>query len=106
MLVVEERALGVAVDHRPLEPELVHGAIELAHGRLRVRGRQRRKAREPVGMFGDRIGKAIVGVARHWDRNIGREPLRPRLAEREHLHVDPGRIHVAQPRLAEIGDLC
>src|SRR5262245_5213668 len=104
-LVVEERALGVAMDHGALEPELGHAAFELLRCGPRVGRRQCREPGEPIRVLGNRRGENVVSVARHWDRDVRCKALRTGLTKRKYLYVDAGRIHVAQPLLAEIADL-
>src|SRR6185503_17622615 len=102
LLVVEEAALLVAVDHRALEAELADAALELGGGRLRIRGRQGGEAGEAFRVRFHGVGEPVVRIARHGDRDVGAERLRAGRAEREHLHVDAGRVHVREPALAEV----
>ena len=53
-------------------------------------------------MLFHRVGEVIVGVARQRDR-LGRvQLLDARRGERQHLHVDAGRIHFRQPLGADV----
>lgn len=77
-------------------------ALKLARCLLGIGHRQRSKARETVGMRVDGLVESLIGVARHRDRDFFAETLRARPAERQHLHIDAGFVHVAQPLVAEI----
>src|SRR5439155_437364 len=72
---------------------------------FRIRRRQRRKAGKACWILLDRLVKAIVGIARHGDRDLGAEGLRARRAEGQHLHVDARGVHVRQALGAEVGVL-
>ncbi len=102
-LVVEKHAACQPVHHGALEAELGHRAFEFVGRRLGVGGRQHRKAGEAVGMGAHGLGEAVVGAARkaHRERGI-LDPLHRRRAVRQHLHVDPGRVHLGDAALPDI----
>ena len=93
------------MDHRALEAELAHAALELLRRGFRIRRRQRRKAGKASGILLDGLVQAVIGIAGHGDRDVAAEGLRARRAERQHLHVDAGGVHVRQALGAEIGVL-
>ena len=82
LLLVEEAPLSVAVDHRALEAELLYRALELFRRRFGVGGGQRGERGEAIRVRLDRGVRAVVGVARHGDRDLRAKRLRPRRAER------------------------
>jgi hypothetical protein len=59
-LVVEEHAVGQAVDHGALEPQRGDRPLELVGCGLGVGCRQGREPGESVGMRGDWLGNAMV----------------------------------------------
>ncbi len=78
-LLVEKPALRVTVDHRALEAQSPNGALELRRRSGGVRGRQRGKAGEAIGMCADRLEQEIVRVPRRRDGLLGGERLAARL---------------------------
>jgi hypothetical protein len=94
-LLVQETALAQAHEHRALEAELGHRALKLVGGRLGVRHRQRREAGEARRVLADLFVQIVIGTAGQWDRLVGIELVHCRRGLREHLHVDAGRIHLA-----------
>src|SRR5262249_50722742 len=63
------------------------------------------EALEAPGILAHRLVEAVIRVGRHRDRDVGGKALRARRAEGQYLHVDAGRIHMAQPLLANIAEL-
>src|SRR5712692_5665080 len=53
----------------------------------------------------DRLEQQIIDLTRHGNRGCRIERLTPGLIVREHLHVDPRRIHGGDAPLAEIKQL-
>src|SRR3984957_2781536 len=102
--IVEERAVRAqrAVDQRADEAEAADRALKLVRGREWVAGRRRRDPGEPARMAGDRGGELIVRAPRGLDGPGPAELLRGRGNVRDHLHVDPRRVHVSEPALAEV----
>ena len=104
-LVVEVAAPGVAIDHGALEAVFADRTLQLIGRRFRRRGRQRGEGGEPVWMASHRVGEAVVGLTGERHR-LGRvELLHARSGQRQHLHIDAGRIHVRDPVVAEIAEL-
>src|SRR6516225_5106482 len=103
--MVEVLAVGVAVDHRPAQPELVHRALELVGCGAGVLHRQMGEAAVTVGAFDDLASKEIVRGAHPADcgRSIGFR-LHAWSGEREDATLDAGRIHRFEPHLAEVGE--
>ena len=90
------------MDHRALEAELGHRALELVGGGLRIGRGQHGEALEPVGVRADDLVQPVVGAARERHRGLGVEALRGGRAVRQHLHVDAGLVHLLQAQLAEV----
>jgi len=86
-LVVEEDAIGEAVQHGALKSKC-RRAFELVGGCVRHRGRQRGKGGEALRIFGDHLMQAVVDAARDRGGGLGGQLLRRRRAVREHLNVD------------------
>ena len=63
LLVVEEHAVGQPVYHSALESQRGDCPLQFIGRGLGVGGRQGGKPGEPIGVRGDRLGEAIVGVA-------------------------------------------
>ena len=101
-LVVEEGAVGEAVQHGALEAEFFHAALELVGSRLGHRGRQAGEGGEALRILGDLGVQAIVDAPRERGRGFGRQFLRRRRAERDHLHVDADVVHLLDAQRAEI----
>ena len=78
---VEVLALGVGVDDDAREVELLYGALDLGGSLFGVLGRDGGQAGEPVGVFADGLGEAVVG-------ELGE---RDGLRAVEHLEVGDGR---------------
>ena len=104
-LVVQIAAARVAVDQRALEALLPDPAIQLFGRLVRRRGRQGRKGGEPRRIFLHRLCEEIVRFDgdRYLLRRFGL--LDPGRIEREHLHVDAGRIHLGDALVADILEL-
>ena len=102
--IVEERAVRSqrAVDQRADEAEAADRALQLVRGRGGIAGGQRREPGEPARVAGDRGGELIVRAPRRLDGPGPGELLRGRGDVRDHLHVDPRRVHVREPVLAEV----
>ena len=100
-LVVEEDAVCQAVDHGALEAEL-DGAFELVGGGRGIARRQRCEGGEAPGMRGNRGIEPVVDAPGQLDRDIGGDLLRGGRAVREHLHVDPGLVHLLDAQFAEV----
>src|SRR5712692_1671184 len=105
LFFVEEAPLSMAVDHRALEAELLHGTLELLRSGVGVGSGKRGERGEAVGVRAHRFVRAVVGVARHRDRHVRPEALRPRRAEREHLDADSRGVHVREALCTEVGVL-
>src|SRR6516165_7975248 len=103
--LVEEAAARETVDHGAPEAEPRHGAVELRHRGGRIRRRQRRQAREAIGMRPDRLEQEVVDLARRGNCRRRIERLAARLVVGEDLHAYPGRVHGGDPFLAEIEEL-
>ena len=99
-LVVEEHAVGEAVQHGAFEAEL-DGAFELVGGRLRDRGRQGGKGGK-TRIAGDDGVQPVVDAAGQGGRGVGGQLLRRRRAVRDHLNVDAGLIHFLDADRVEI----
>ena len=100
--IVEPFAIGVAVEDRALESELVHGTLDLL-GRvcriLRREGRERGVAR---GIAPDRFGRFVIHRNRKRARVIGVQRIDAGRREQQELHVDAGRVHVGDAARPEI----
>ena len=103
--VVEVAAANVAVDQRALEAVLAHRALQLVGGLVRNRGRQRGETGEARRMLLHRFRQHIVGVARQRERVGGLQLLGARRIERQHLHIDAGRVHFRQSVGADVAEL-
>ena len=103
--VVQENAVGEAVDHRALKAEGGHGPIELGGGGFGIGRWQRGEGGEAVGVERDGLGQAVVGAASHPDGGLGVKPLDRWCAVREDLDVDAGGVHVLEPRLSDVIEL-
>ena len=101
-LVVEEFAVGHAVQHGALEAELGDAALELVGRGRRIVGRQAREGGEARRIGGDRRMQPVVDPARQRHRDVGGDLLRRRRAVGEHLHVDAGLVHLLDAQRAEI----
>src|SRR5207244_1384290 len=64
--------------------------------------RERGEGGEAVRVRLDRLVREVVRVPSHRDRDVRSEALRSGRAEREHLHVDPGGVHVREALRAEV----
>jgi hypothetical protein len=101
--VVEIDAVGVAVDHRPHEAEVVHTAFEFVGcGAGILHGEMRKAAvavRPPFYLF----GQQIVSLPGALDclRGIFLD-LHAGARQRQHRERHAGRIHGGQPLVAEI----
>ncbi len=100
-LVVEEDAVGEAVQHCAFEAEL-RRALEFVGGRFRDRGRQRSEGGEAVGPAGDERVQPVVDAAGERHSDAGGKLLRRRRAVREHLHVDAGFVHPLEADALEV----
>ena len=100
-LVVEEDAVGEAVDHAALETKL-DGALQLVGGGRRVRRRQRRESGKALGMSADGRMQAVVDLPRERDRAVAGQLLGSGRAVRDDLHVDAGLVHFLQAQLAQV----
>ena len=102
LLVVEEAAARVTIDHRALETEPRDRAIELLHRGCGIRRGQRGKPGEAIGMRLHCLEQEIIDVPSRGDRRFRFERLTTRLIVREHLQVDTGGIHGGDTRVAEV----
>ncbi len=101
-LVVEEHAVGRAVDQRALEAELRHRALQFIGRGLRIGRRDGGEGGEPVGMRAHRLGQAIVGDARQRHRGRGIHLLQSGIGVRQHLHVDPRLVHLLDAKAGQV----
>ena len=101
-LVVEEHAVGQPMDHGALKPQLGNRAFQLVGGSLGVGGRQGCEGGKPVGVCGDRLSEAIVGVAGQPHGGLRVQTLGRRRAMRDHLDVDTRLVHLLEAELAEV----
>ena len=101
-LVVQIAAARVAIDERALEALLPDPAIQFIGRLLGGRDRQAGKACKALWIFLHRVGEEIVRLA--GDRNLLRHVglLDPGRIQREHLHVDPGGVHLSDAPVADI----
>ena len=102
LLVVEEAAVGEAVNHRTLEAVLGHRALEFVGGGARIDGRQGREAGEARRTHGDSGGETVVDTLDERNRIVAAELLRRRRAVRDDLDVDARLVHVLDAQVAEI----
>ena len=96
--IVQVLAQDVGGEHRALEAELGHGALELIGGAFGILHRQRGYAQEARGMGGDVLGHLVVLNPRQ--HGAERRLLGVKISlrrGRKHVHVDAGRIHVLEP---------
>ena len=103
--VVEELAPHVTVDQRALEAHFGDRSLELVRGLRRRGGRERCEGGETDRVRRDRNREVIVGAAGELIRLVRLELFGPRGAMRQNLDVDPTRIHVGQPLVAEVVQL-
>ena len=101
--MVEEAALGGAVDERADETEVLHAPLELRRAGVRALHRQHGEAREALGMLGDRGGQMVVHLARHGDAVGAGHEIGAGAGVGEHLHGDAGLVHRREALLADLG---
>ena len=101
--MIEEAALGGAVDERADETQLLDRANELGSGGIRALHRQHGKARKPLGMTRNGRRQMIVHLARNRDALGAGHEVRAGTGVREHLHGDTSLIHRLQAPLADLG---
>ena len=101
--MVEEAALGRAIDERADKPEFLHRARKFHRRSVRRLHRQHGKSREAIGMAGDRRGEMIVHLPRDGDTLGAGHEIGTGARVREHLHGDAGLVHQAQALLADLG---
>src|SRR6266849_2694125 len=100
--VVDEFAVGKAVNHGALEAELDDTTLQFVSRGLRLGGRQRRKACKPRRMSRNRLMQPIVDAPGQLDCDAGGDFLSGRRAVGQHLDVDAGIVHFLQAKGAEI----
>ena len=64
-----------------------------------------RKAREAIRMGGDRFCQHVVDVARERDAFSAVEQIGAGTGRGQHMHGDPGLVHLGKAQRAEIGQL-
>ena len=101
-LVVEEFAVGHAVQHGALEAELGDRALEFVGGGLRIDGGERREGGKALRVGRADLGQAVVDRARQVGRDLDRQLLGRGRAVREHLDVDAGLVHFLDAQGAQI----
>src|SRR5205085_6603106 len=99
---VNEFAVGKTMDHRALEAELGHGALEFVRGGAWIRAWQHRERLEAAVRSPHRLAQPVVRGARNGRCRVGVEALRRRRAVREHLDVDADFVHLADAQRADI----
>jgi hypothetical protein len=101
-LIVQIAGPRVAIDERALEALLPDPAIQFIGRLLGGRSRQAGKACKTFWIFLHRVGEEIVRLA--GDRNLLRHVglLDPGRIQREHLHIDPGGVHLSDAPVADI----
>ena len=100
--VVEKDAIGLAVDHRAEEAELVNGAAKLNDGLLRRRNRQRGERPETIRAGRDGRRHPVVQSSGDGNGASRFELLHDVRQRRKHLDVDPRGIHRLQASIAQI----
>jgi hypothetical protein len=100
--LVDVVPLEVRVEHRTVELERAHRALDLLDRTLHVARIERGAGREAVRMPAAGIGGEVVGLARERGAFGLAHHLHPRRGEQQQLPVDAVLVHVAEPQLAEI----
>src|SRR5437667_331355 len=101
--MIEEAALGRAVDHRAHEAQVLHGARELGRGSVGTLQRQRGEAREAIGMPRNGMGEVIVHLVGQGDAVGPGHEIRAGTAVREHLYRNACLVHGLQATFADFG---
>jgi len=101
-LVIDEKAVGEAVDHRTLEAELCDGALKFIGGRLRVGRRQDAECGKTLRIGFHNIGQTIIGLAGQAHRRLRFHFLRAGRAVRQHLHINTGVIHFLDAQIGNV----
>jgi len=102
--MIEILPVGVAVDHRPAEFQVVHAAQQLVSGGQRVLHGQMREARIAIGPLLDFAREEVVGGPRIANGLCGVAlSLHARPRQTEHRAYDAGLVHGGKAGLAEIG---
>ena len=91
-----------AVQHRSLELQIGHGALELVRGRRRIVGRQRRECGKATGLRTHDIMQPVVDAARHRHGARGLQVLRRRRIVRQNLKRDSSLIHRLETQRSDI----
>ncbi len=100
--IVEEAAVGRAVDHGADKAEFLHGALQFGRNDVRTLHRKVGKAGKAVRMTGDRLCQMVVDVARHRHAVRAGDEVGARAGDRQHLHRDACLIHRFEPALADL----
>ena len=101
-LVVQEHAVGEAVQHGALEAELGDAALQLVGAFARIVGRYHGEAGKACRVQLDRGMQAIIDAARQLERDVVGQLLSARCAVREDLDVDARFVHFLDADLAQI----
>jgi hypothetical protein len=84
------------------EAELRDRPLELLRCRGRRRSGERGEALESIRARAHKLGDAIVRLDLQVRARLGRQALQAGRGERQHLHVQPRRVHGRDPTLADL----
>ena len=100
--MVEVAVARAAEQHRAIQAEFRHSPLQFARRLPRGRRRERGEALEALGVRTNRRRDQVVRHALEIDRLFGREVVEPRRGQRQHLHVNPDRVHRRQAILSKV----
>ena len=104
--IIEEEAVGGAVEHGALEAMLRDTAGELCCCLDRLLQAERGEAGETSRIGAKGGGELVVDVVREQGRGIGRQGVEADGGKRKNLQVDAGGVHGGYAAGAEIQELC
>ncbi|HXB25383.1 MAG TPA: hypothetical protein VNV25_11695 [Gemmatimonadaceae bacterium] len=103
--MVEKQAVCCSAEQRARTLQLRRRTLELARGRVRINHRQRRERRETARVCTHGVRDAIIGITRDGYCRRRVQTVHPESEQRQHLHIDPGSVHISEPAGAQIGEL-